>query len=66
MALDIQVFIGQLEDTLAELQKTQAQLIQTEKMSSLGQLVAGWPMKLITPLALLRATSTMPRNMPKP
>jgi PAS domain S-box-containing protein len=31
----------QLEETLKELQRTQSQLIQTEKMSSLGQLVAG-------------------------
>ncbi|OKH30534.1 GAF domain-containing protein [[Phormidium ambiguum] IAM M-71] len=31
----------QLEQVLVDLQKTQAQLIQTEKMSSLGQLVAG-------------------------
>ena len=31
----------QLENALADLQKTQSQLIQTEKMSSLGQLVAG-------------------------
>ena len=31
----------QLEKTLRELQTTQAQLIHTEKMSSLGQLVAG-------------------------
>ncbi|MGA9378260.1 MAG: ATP-binding protein, partial [Phormidium sp.] len=31
----------QLKQTLKELQKTQTQLIQTEKMSSLGQLVAG-------------------------
>lgn len=31
----------QLAKTLGELQNTQAQLIQTEKMSSLGQLVAG-------------------------
>ena len=31
----------QLEKTLMKLQSTQAQLIQTEKMSSLGQLVAG-------------------------
>ena len=31
----------QLAETLQDLQKTQAQLIQTEKMSSLGQLVAG-------------------------
>jgi len=30
-----------LEQTLHELQRTQAQLIQSEKMSSLGQLVAG-------------------------
>lgn len=32
---------SQLSLALSELQKTQAQLIQTEKMSSLGQLVAG-------------------------
>jgi PAS domain S-box-containing protein len=31
----------QLQQTLQELQRTQSQLIQTEKMSSLGQLVAG-------------------------
>lgn len=31
----------QLQNTLQELQHTQVQLIQTEKMSSLGQLVAG-------------------------
>lgn len=31
----------ELESTLSELQRTQAQLVQTEKMSSLGQLVAG-------------------------
>jgi len=32
---------AELEQTLEKLQKTQTQLIQTEKMSSLGQLVAG-------------------------
>lgn len=31
----------ELENTLNDLNKTQAQLVQTEKMSSLGQLVAG-------------------------
>lgn len=31
----------QLQNTLADLRKTQTQLVQTEKMSSLGQLVAG-------------------------
>lgn len=32
---------AELKTTLAELQRTQAQVIQSEKMSSLGQLVAG-------------------------
>ena len=32
---------AELESSLAELQRTQSQLIQTEKMSGLGQLVAG-------------------------
>ena len=41
MAADTQSFIGQLEQALEELQKTQTQLVQSEKMSSLGQLVAG-------------------------
>lgn len=32
---------AELSETLTDLQRTQAQLVQTEKMSSLGQLVAG-------------------------
>jgi PAS domain S-box-containing protein len=32
---------AELEETLRELQRTQTQLVQSEKMSSLGQLVAG-------------------------
>ena len=32
---------GQLEEALREIQRSQAQMIQSEKMSSLGQLVAG-------------------------
>ncbi|WP_432809661.1 trifunctional serine/threonine-protein kinase/ATP-binding protein/sensor histidine kinase [Pantanalinema sp. GBBB05] len=39
--LELQAKNHQLEFTLQELQQTQTQLIQTEKMSSLGQLVAG-------------------------
>lgn len=40
-ALQAQAQAHRLKQTLEELKKTQAQLIQTEKMSGLGQLVAG-------------------------
>lgn len=39
--IELQQKTEDLEETLAHLKRTQAQLIQTEKMSSLGQLVAG-------------------------
>lgn len=44
----------ELADTLQELQETQAQLIQTEKMSSLGQMVAGIAHELNNPLSFIQ------------
>ncbi|MEG5034581.1 histidine kinase dimerization/phospho-acceptor domain-containing protein [Microcoleus sp. AT3-D2] len=52
----------QLEQTLSELQQAQSKLIQSEKMSSLGQLVAGVAHEINNPINFIYANVTHARE----
>ena len=55
-----------LTQTLAKLKESEAQLVQTEKMSSLGMLVAGVAHEINTPLAYVKSNvSSVGAHMPQ-
>lgn len=55
---ELEIKNSQLEQTVSSLQTTQAQLIQAEKMSSLGQMVAGIAHEVNNPISFIYGNLT--------
>ena len=58
LVLDLTNTNNQLEITLKELQETQSELVQSEKMASLGKLAAGIAHEINNPLGALKSTAS--------
>jgi hypothetical protein len=58
-------YAEKIEETLKELQSTQAQMLQAEKMSSLGQLVAGIAHEINNPVNFIHGNVTYTRDYTK-